>query len=105
MAHGRIQIQAQFEAKAISRPIGSWSFGGAKNVLQQLTWGWALGEAERAERVGETKTVLYGALREERVNYQPASQPAYLPCTMVPTFRTAGDGSRLELVILLVSAE
>lgn len=53
-AHGRIQIQAQFEAKAISRPIGSRSVGGAKNVLQQLTWEWGLGEAERAERVGET---------------------------------------------------
>lgn len=77
MAHGRIQIQAQFEAKAISRPIGSWSVGGAKNVLQQLTWGWALGEAERAERVGETtKTVLYGALREELFI---ANQPTNLP--------------------------
>lgn len=53
-AHGRIQIQAQFEAKAIFRPIRSWSVGGAKNVLQQLTWEWGLGEAERAERVGET---------------------------------------------------
>lgn len=53
MAHGRIQIQAQSEAKAISRPIGSWSACGAKNVLQQLTWERALGEAERAERVGE----------------------------------------------------
>lgn len=97
MAHGRIQIQAQFEAKAISRPIGSWSFGGAKNVLQQLTWGWALGEAERAERVGETKTVLYGALREECVNYQPASQPASLPCTMVPTFAPPGMAAGLSL--------
>lgn len=28
--------------------------GGAKNVLQQLTWEWGLGEAERAERVGES---------------------------------------------------
>lgn len=52
---GRIQIQVQFEAKAICRPIRSWSAGGAKNVLQQLTWEWALGEAERAERVGETR--------------------------------------------------
>lgn len=77
MAHGRIQIQAQFEAKAISRPIGSWAVGGAKNVLQQLTWEWALGEAERAERVGETRQYCTEHLREDWLITYPASQPTY----------------------------
>lgn len=54
----RPMVASRFRHSSKRRPFldpsGPGPVGGAKNVLQQLTWEWGLGEAERAERVGET---------------------------------------------------